>query len=203
MQRTENHTEVTLQWFASKQAIAQCLWLFGHGVSLNCLVGCTIRELLCRQFGIDADYLDNRIQTIFLNGKAADDVDKTRIAPNSVLALSAAMPGLAGATLRKGGHLSAMRSRISHTPASDSYCMTQGRITLKLFNLVQNELGPMFLAAGVGIPAAVFTSFAASFIETMGEPATQVKSNADPVRPEQLESITARAKTVFLSLSEP
>jgi len=47
--------------------------LLGRGFNINVQVGCSVRELLCQQLGVTADYLETRIQTIFLNRK-----DRTR-----------------------------------------------------------------------------------------------------------------------------
>ena len=125
--------------------------LLGHGFILKCRTGISVRDLLCRQIGVSNDYLDQRIQTLFLDGKVVDNVDTAVIRQGSTLALSAAMPGLAGATLRRDGAYAAMRSQISHKnnivhdPAENSI------VILKLFNLVALELGPLFLKQGIWI----------------------------------------------------
>jgi hypothetical protein len=61
------------------------------------------------------------------------------------------MPGLAGATLRKGGFFSGLRSQISFTGDREPVSKGKGRIVLKLFNRVAEELGPAFLEQGVWI----------------------------------------------------
>ena len=38
-------------------------------------VGCSVRELLRDQFGIDDEYVVGRITTVFQNGRAVDDLD--------------------------------------------------------------------------------------------------------------------------------
>ena len=62
------------------------------------------------QLGISESYLNERVQTIFLNGRAVDDLFGEVVGNNSTIALSAAMPGLAGAVFRKGGMLSSLRN---------------------------------------------------------------------------------------------
>ena len=64
------------------------------------------------------------------------------------------MPGLVGATFRKGGALADFRKDISYVnspanPQDGSHEETL--ITLKLFNLVARELGPHLLTQGVWI----------------------------------------------------
>ena len=41
----------------------------GTGFQGKCPNRCSVKELLCDQLGIDEDYLEKRIQTIFLNAK--------------------------------------------------------------------------------------------------------------------------------------
>ena len=115
-------------------------------------LGCTVRELLTGQLGIDSAYLDERIQTILLNGQVVDDPGAAWVPAGATLALSAAMPGIAGAMLRKNSRYAPMRSQLSHSrPAGDSAAV-EGDIVLKLFNLLQPELGPRFLRRGIQIP---------------------------------------------------
>ena len=101
--------------------------------------------------GIAEDYLENRVQTLFLNGKPVDDVDAMKVSDGSTLALSAAMPGLAGATLRKGGKYAAFRQQISLGSDSPVPVLRKGRMILKLFNQVTEEQGPAVLTKGIGI----------------------------------------------------
>ena len=77
-------------------------------------VGESIRSLLSEQFGLTQEYVKNRIQTAFLNGKPVDDFDTAVVGEGSVLTLSGALPGLAGATLRKGGFFSSLRASLSY-----------------------------------------------------------------------------------------
>ena len=125
--------------------------LLGQGFILKCRTGISVRNLLCHQIGVSDDYLDQRIQTIFLDGKVVDDVDTAVIHQGSSLALSAAMPGLAGAVLRRGGAYAAMRSQISHKNNTADDSAENGTVMLKLFNLVALELGPLFLKQGIWI----------------------------------------------------
>ena len=112
-------------------------------------VGCTIRALLGKQFAWDPKYVEDRIKTIFLDGKTVDDVDSAMIKDGSTLALSAALPGLAGATLRRGGPLASLRSQITHREEKRPPRRQEGMITVKLFNLIARDVGPTLLKKGV------------------------------------------------------
>ncbi len=114
-------------------------------------VGCSIKDLFCLQFGISPDYFDERIQTIFLDGNPVDDADTAMVREGSHIALSAAMPGLVGAVLRKGGFYSPMRREISYREEGMSGSLEQGLVNIKLFNLLLKDLGPAFLERGIGI----------------------------------------------------
>ena len=125
--------------------------LLAKGFTIQTQIGCSVQELITRHLGLSIDYMDNRLQTIFLDGKAVDNVIDAVIRQGSTLALSAAMPGLAGATLRRGGAYASMRRQITHKGQSKNQLVKDGTITLKLFNRVAGDLGPMFLTQGIWI----------------------------------------------------
>ena len=133
--------------------------LIERGFRLKVQTGQSIRDLFCGQFGISDDYFDDRIQTIFLNGKAVDNPDAAGVENGSRLALSAAMPGLVGATFRKGGRYASFRGTISYAKSKKTSARGQGEITLKLFNMIAKELGPSFLQKGIIIEGKRFQDF--------------------------------------------
>ncbi len=75
--------------------------------------GCSLNQLFNDQLGLDPGYVEDRIKTVFLDGSPVDDFDTAVIRDGITLALSAAMPGLVGAVLRKGGVLASFRHSIS------------------------------------------------------------------------------------------
>jgi hypothetical protein len=128
--------------------------LLQQGVKVEARVGCDIQSLLCDQFKFMPDYLADRINTIFLNGKPVDDVGSALVADGDTLALSASMPGLVGATFRKTGCLASFRGAISYRNTDSETAVCQdGIITLKLFNMLISEMGPLVLERGVWIKA--------------------------------------------------
>ena len=72
------------------------------------------------------------------------------------LALSAALPGLVGACLRRGGVWSALRDSISHQGETISERGKRGLITIKLFNFMLQEVGPLLLSRGVIVTKEAF-----------------------------------------------
>jgi hypothetical protein len=103
--------------------------------------------------------VENRISTVFLNGMPVDDLDTTIPHDGSVLALSAAMPGLAGAILRRGGHLRTMRHQLPKDKEPPKASQSTGYVIIKLFNLILRELGPRLLEQGVRVPLRNVVSF--------------------------------------------
>lgn len=132
-----------------KHAVQYFHLLLSKGFRIPFKPGCSIKDLLCRQLEIDETYVSRRIQTIFLNGKAVDDINTAMVSDKSTLALSAAMPGLAGAAFRTGGRYSAMRDSISYSAHEKRACEDSGLLELKLFNLVAREIGEMILLRGI------------------------------------------------------
>ena len=125
--------------------------LMQQGFMVKGRVGCSIKSLLCHQLGLSPEYLERRIQTMFLDGRPVDDVESATLKQGSILALSAALPGLVGATLRRGGYYASLRSHISHSEGASSQPLRKGMIFVKLFNLILKELGPSFLKKGIWI----------------------------------------------------
>ena len=123
--------------------------LLQKGVTVPAQVGCSLRNLLCDQFGIPGDYVTERITTIFFDNRPVDDLDHTIVRDGSRITLSAAMPGLVGATMRRGGFYAAFRRGISHGMDRDNAAHGSGMVRIKLFNLLLAELGPLVLAQGV------------------------------------------------------
>lgn len=133
--------------------------LLQRGFMVKVRVGCSIKTVLCKQLGLNPEYVEKRIKTIFLDGKPVDDIDSAIIKEESTLALSAAMPGLAGAILRRGGHLASLRSQIAHRQGKKATSRREGIVVLKLFNLIIDELGSIFLKRGILLKREDLESF--------------------------------------------
>ena len=123
--------------------------LLQKGFLIEGNVECSVKSFLCEQFSVTPEYLEKRVQTIFLDGKAVDDVQGSLVRDGATLSLSAAMPGLAGAVLRRGGYYAPMRQQISFEEGVTSTSIHPGRVYVKLFNLPLREIGPIFLEHGI------------------------------------------------------
>lgn len=128
------------------------------GIEIKASHGESLAHFLNAFPGFTAEYLAETVQTIFLNGTAVDDLGLQLTGKNPVLALSAAMPGLAGAIFRRNSFHSALRTE---TKSLQSLGKKQDTITvtLKLFNSIARERGEELLKNGVCIGANHFHSF--------------------------------------------
>jgi hypothetical protein len=146
-----------------RENLVQFFPILQKGFGVKARVPCTIKNLLCEQFGLSQAYVSERITTIFLNGKATDSIEETTVREWSTIALSAAMPGVVGATMRRGSFYASMRSAITCTDHGKSGAWKEGMIRVKLFNLLLIDLGPEFLKRGVMMTPAELADFLPDF----------------------------------------
>lgn len=146
--------------------------LLQRGVFCPISARCPVGDFLTGELGIDPAYIRDRIATVFLDGSVVDDLTTAIVRPGSTLTLSAAMPGLVGATLRRGGFYSAMRSEISWKAADgerDEADGPPGTVRLKLFNTVLREIGPAVLRRGVMVDRGEATATLRAWCAETGE----------------------------------
>lgn len=113
---------------------------------------------LCQLPGFTPEYISNTVETIFLNGTPVDDLSQPFSGDNPTLALSAAMPGLAGAIFRKNSIHSALRTQ-TDTDKRLSKSAKSIVVTLKLFNTIAKGPGTDLLINGVSISSANVLNF--------------------------------------------
>ncbi len=139
-----NHT-VTLT--PPRENLAGLTTLLQSGILLTCPTGTSIGVFLDSLPDFDMNYITDRIQTIFFDGNAMDDLQRRFTKAEHVLALSAAMPGLAGAIFRKNSLCAALRTQGSFTASNISPNKTT-TVCLKLFNMIAQEKGEKILQRG-------------------------------------------------------
>ncbi|MDD3992703.1 MAG: hypothetical protein PHV70_11205 [Desulfobacteraceae bacterium] len=153
---------LTVELVVTEADLWRFFGLLRQGILVTTHLPSSLQQLLLVALKIPDAYVRERIQTVFLNGKAVDDIQGASVSDGDVVTLSAAMPGLVGATLRKGGQLTNLRSSLSHRSLStETEAVAPGMVTVKLFNLVCAELGPPFLGRGVLLPGGHFKAFLA------------------------------------------
>jgi hypothetical protein len=160
--------------------------LLQEGFAAKSCVDVSINDLLQGQFGLDPAYIEDRIKTVFLEGKPVDDFDAVFVRDGGTLALSAAMPGLVGAVMRKGGILSPFRSAISHTGSGAAACRREGHLVIKLFNLLPGEIGQVFMGQGIYIRPASAQRFFSLQPGAFWQSCRSARVNGRDVPPERL-----------------
>jgi hypothetical protein len=150
----------TLDFAAPAGSASLFTTIFQGGVTMQIAAGTPLGSFLGSLPGFTMDYVADEIQTIFLDGTAIDDLQTPIDGDNPVLALSAAMPGLAGAILRRNSFHAALRTATArHGDHHDRGPVT---MTLKLFNSIARDRGPALLAGGVCIDARKLLDFFAT-----------------------------------------
>jgi hypothetical protein len=199
--KSQNTKPQHLNLVVKANLIPRFLNLIEHGFKLKIKAGLSIRELFCDHLGISDDYFDNRIQTLFLDGKPVDNVDTTRVYDGARIALSAAMPGLVGATFRKGGRYASFRGTISYSEAKNASVRGQGEITLKFFNMIAKELGPAFLQKGIIIEEKRFQDFALRNSEDLKADCNSVHLNDAEIDAAKLKEMKWEDQEMFLQVT--
>lgn len=165
------------------------------GFAFQTRTGATVREVVCGELGVKDEYLDGRINTVFLDGHPIDNVDKAQIQQDSMLSLSASMPGFVGAALRKGGLYAPMRAAITHAAADQVSSGDACDICVRLYNLVARELGPFFLQTGVNFLTKHLQDFFEARSETFWNFCHKIMVNN--------AEVTSKGLIKFLESSDP
>ena len=171
--------------------------LIQSGFIVKAVTDVSIKSFLCHQMGLPEDYFEERIQTLFLDSKPVDDVETACIKDGSRLALSAAMPGVAGALFRKGGRYSTMRKGISYNSQDVISDEKSGWVTIKLFNLVLKELGPFFLSKGVWLAGKAVKDFFSQPPENLSGNILKVEMNGNAIEADALLNQEWSEKHIF------
>jgi hypothetical protein len=185
----------------SAQFVPSFLGLIRSGFIVHAVVGCNLQELLSNQLGIDENYLQTRVQTIFLNNSPVDDTAATTVPDGATLSLSAAMPGLNGAVMRKGGILASLRQSISQHNDNECSEPRRGKIKLKLFNLVAKEIGPDFLASGILVKGQALAEVIALQTPRFWQSVHYVEIDKVRYEAERLRTLDISSRDVFLQVS--
>jgi hypothetical protein len=183
-----------------EMALSRYFPMLGQGFLVKGPGGEAVAGFLQKAVGISAAYLMDRVQTVFLNGKALDDFKTAAVGDGATLALSAAMPGLAGAVLRRGGFYAAMRRQISHEADGPAAAGREITVILKLFNLVARELGPGLLERGILIPADQLRDFIERQGRWLWEGCIAVQAEERPVRAPDVLGLLPEAGRVMLTV---
>ena len=174
--------------------------LLRSGFTAHVMVGCNLQDILSNQLGVDENYLQDRIQTIFLNNSPVDDISGTTVDDGATISLSAAMPGLNGAVMRRGGILASLRQSITHHQNGECSAPQQGKIVLKLFNLIAKEIGPDFLARGIVVNGRALAEVLAGQTALFWQHVERVEIDRVRCETERLQGLDLSNREVFLQV---
>ncbi len=149
----------TVLLFVETGTIPRFTTLLQNGLYTTAPQGSSIGEFLVALPGFSKEYVDRSVQTIFLNGLPADSLHQQLFGKEAVLAISAAMPGLAGAIFRKCGQHASLRSKTAEDLTSTDIPLSPVCVHLKLFNVIARERGRQLLEHGCKVSANSFKKF--------------------------------------------
>jgi hypothetical protein len=190
----------TVSLTAEPKLFEKFLQLLQKGVKISGRVGSSVRSFLCDDLGLSPEYVDKRIQTLFLNGKAVDNPDTAHLKEDSTLALSAAMPGLLGATLRKGSYYARMRNEISYQEQSQAITVHEGFVLLKLFNLLSPEIGPAVLKRGIWLKGEDLNRFLKELSDEVVGMCTEAKVDGQSVKLKDFAEKSSKYELVLVRI---
>lgn len=152
-QRTLSQWQLTVV----PEDLPSCTTLLQSGFRVSVPSDQTLLGALTSLPGFTEEYLSATVQTIFCNGVPVDDLHMALPGQGAVIALSAAMPGLAGAIFRKNSIHAALRGNAKGSVSqAGGACIV---FTLKLFNSIALERGTELLCQGVAMTAKTVASF--------------------------------------------
>jgi hypothetical protein len=147
-----------LAFVVAEPLVPNFFQLLQQGVMIRSRIGCSVETFLQEELKATPGMIE-KIQSIMLDGKPVDDIGTAVLHDGATLALSAAMPGLVGATLRRGGAYSSLRSAITYHETGNACTPGEGWVNIKIFNLLMAELGLGLLGKGVLLRSADLLGF--------------------------------------------
>jgi hypothetical protein len=199
---SEIESSPRIMFIVDEPIVAHFFLQLQQGVTIRSRIGCNISAFLREEIGAD-DATIEKIQSVILDGKPVDDLESAVIKDGSVLALSAAMPGLVGATLRRGGAYSSFRSAITYHETGYECAQGEGFVQIRIFNLLMAELGPGLLQKGVIIRPEELIRFAAEQPQDFWQGCRRITRDGAPLDASELRDpawLSGKGR-VFLSVS--
>ena len=178
--------------------------LLRRGFRVSVPLDSPLHEVLTGECGVPELVLQDRVQTVFLDGQPVDRLDFALGSPDRVLALSAAMPGLAGAIMRKGGYCAGLRDSISCRDRSGSAGHGRGWLHIRLYNFMASELGPVFLQKGITVTGEELQDWLNGLPDDCPGRCAQVRLDGKPVTGDRFpDSQGIDPQTLYLLRAEP
>ncbi|WP_461208235.1 hypothetical protein [Desulfocurvus sp. DL9XJH121] len=181
----------------SRELAAQFASLMQQGFQHPVTGPVAIRDFLTGLPGFSREYIETEVQTIFHNGVATDSLDDLLYAGDT-LALSAAMPGLAGAIFRRAGMHASLRATVEEAPHADAE--RGGFVTVKLYNSIGTDRVVDLMLAGVRLSSSGLASFIKRRGDLFSRP-MRILHDGRPVAGDRFPDLVSGYRQTDLSLS--
>lgn len=182
------------------QAMGRFTTLLQYGIITETEPGLSVGGFLCSLPGFTSQYIAERVETIFLNGLPVDYLTTQITGSWPVLAVSAAMPGLAGAIFRKNSFHTALRTIPRRKTGESDPGEKKSSVVLKLFNVVARERGPALFARGCLLRSSAVLKFIRQRPQLLSE-VLQCTCDDKPVKRRDLQRLL-QGDRVFLEILE-
>lgn len=168
------------------QSVRRWRMALHSGFCFRIPAGLTVRELLVENLGMEADYVENRVRTVFLGGRPVDDIDEARVHHGAEMTLSTMLPGVAGITMGRGNLIAAYRADITYREDSEVQDQGQTLIFVKLLNFLAPETGHLFLTRGIGLDTTAWNRVVPSNDAAFWDQTTAATLSGTPCDPTTL-----------------
>ena len=164
----------TLTIHAAPKALLALTPILREGVAVRLRPGLSLRQTMIQDLGFCPECVEERVQTVFLDGSPVDDIDADSAQEGCTLALAGALPGVAGIAMRRGSPVGVFREGIAHDIGhGDQSAQTASggllTVTLKLFNTVALECLSHVLEQGADMRAGRLAELLAADPDALAE----------------------------------
>lgn len=140
-----------------------------YGIELECKAGMSIRQLMTHVAGLEADYVEEKIKTVFRNSSPVDDIDAPLLNDGDLIAVTGAMPGLVGICMGRESLFGSFREGISSCEICEDSEIEDITITLKVFAETAREIAGCLMGQGIIADAEKLADFLAEHSEHLDD----------------------------------
>jgi len=194
-----NPQPLNIELSVSPDSLIRFTTLLQGGIFIEVPCNTQISALLTSLPGFSRDYVESSVETIFINGLPADSMSQPLTSSGTVLAISAAMPGLAGAIFRKNSVHAALRTAPTASVQTE-FAQKTIQVRLKLFNMIAVEKGAQLLHQGCVMKASTVQYFF-SYRKQLLKQITEIRVNGDLTSFEDLHLLLNGKNTILLTIS--
>ena len=121
--------------------------LLWQGFRLKVQVGVSVEDLLIGELGINREFVENKVRTVFLNGCPVDELSTAIVEEGSQIALGGSMPGMVGIAMQRHSPAGFVRQEITYPKAKTRRERKRGSIAINsqpVKRLLKTSLAVLF-----------------------------------------------------------